>query len=330
MSTLRRTASLVALAVAAVPLAVTSPASAAPTGVAIGGPAAAVVPCLTDLGARVKSEREVPHWRQHADTGAVTQKDLEALLPKETRPGFVARNVEPSLPATVVIPVYAHVIKGSHRGERIKVGPRRIRNLITILNNGMGARQSSLSANARYRFTLVKTDWTRRDSWFHAFFNGPRDQKMKRKLHRGNARTLNLYINGGGPRNQPVLGWARFQWQYASAPLLDGVSIHHASLPGGRATGYNRGDTLIHEVGHWLGLFHTFEGGCDAPGDLIADTAAEEQPSFFCQTTRDTCPTEPGLDPVRNFMDYSLDSCMNMFTPGQVLRMDAAFEKYRL
>ena len=47
-----------------------------------------------------------------------------------------------------------------------------------------------------------------------------------------------------------------------------------------------------------------------------------------CETTRDTCPA-PGLDPVHNFMDYSLDTCMNMFTAGQVARMDVAFAKWR-
>jgi hypothetical protein len=320
--------SLVALALAGAPLAVGAPASAATAGATPG--AAALVPCLAGAAARARDDRDVPHWRQHADTGSVSQHDLDALPRRETRPGFVARNVEPKLPDTVVIPVYAHVIKGNHKGERTGVNGRRVRNLITIMNNGMGARQSSLSTNARYRFTVKKVDYTRREGWYHAFFNGPRDRAMKRKLHVGDARTLNLYLNGGGPRNNPVLGWARFPWQYASAPYLDGVSVNVASLPGGRATGYNLGDTLIHETGHWLGLFHTFEGGCEEPGDLVADTAAEAEPSFFCQTTRDTCTTQLGLDPVRNFMDYSQDACMNMFTPGQVRRMDTAFEKWRL
>jgi hypothetical protein len=323
----RAAVSLVALALAGTPLAVGGPASAAPTSAPAG--AAAVAPCVTSLAARTTPGREAPHWRKHGDTGAVSRSDLEALPRRETRPAAVARNVEPRLPDTVVIPVYAHVIKGRHRGERQGVKYRQVHNLVTILNNAMGARQSSTSAYARYRFTLRKVDVTRNEGWFHAFFNGPRDRKMKQRLHVGNARTLNLYLNGGGPRNSPVLGWARFPWQYAGAPYLDGVSVNIASLPGGRATGYNLGDTLVHETGHWLGLFHTFQGGCSEPGDLVPDTAAEEQPSFYCQTTRDTCVAEPGLDPVRNFMDYSQDACMNMFTTGQVRRMDTAFEKWR-
>lgn len=326
--TIQRTiVSLVALAVAGVPLAVTAPASAAAPA---GASAAAVIPCLSDVAVRAQARRAVPDWRKHADTGAVSASDLAALPARKTRPAVVARDVTPRLPATVVIPVYAHLIKGKHKGERRKITGQQIKNMITILNNAMGARQSSASAYARYRFTLVKVDTTRRESWYHAFFNGPRDRKMKRKLHRGNARTLNLYLNGGGPRNNPVLGWSRFPWQYASAPYLDGVSVNVEAVPGGRASGYNLGDTLVHETGHWLGLFHTFEGGCEDPGDLVPDTAAEGEPSFYCQTTRDTCTTSPGLDPVHNFMDYSLDTCMYMFTAGQVRRMDVAFEKWRL
>ncbi len=208
---------------------------------------------------------------------------------EETRKGVVAREVAPELPAVVRIPTYVHVIKGTHRGERVPAGPKRVRKAISILNNAMAGNQSNASAPARYRFILKEIDYTKRDGWHHAFFNGPRDQRMKRALHRGNERTLNLYINGGGPRNEPVLGWSRFPWQYRGTPRLDHVSVNFAALPGGKATGYNRGDTLVHETGHWLGLFHTFEGGCRGDGDVVADTPAEGEPSYYCETTRDTC-----------------------------------------
>ena len=63
----------------------------------------------------------------------------------------------------------------------------------------MAGNQSSASEPARYRFILKDIDYRKRDGWHHAFFNGPRDQRMKRALHRGNERNLNLYINGGDP-----------------------------------------------------------------------------------------------------------------------------------
>ncbi len=328
MRGLQRTGvSLVALAVAGLPVIVGGPASASPTGARVG----ALVPCLTDLPtARSTDDSEVPEWRQHVDTKSVSQADLDALPVEETRKRVVTREVAPKLSRVVRIPTYVHVIKGTHRGERVPAGPKRVRKVISILNNGMRGNQSQYSALSRYQFVLKKIDYRKRDGWHHAFFNGPRDKRMKRALHRGNKRTLNLYINGGGPRNQPVLGWSRFPWQYRGTPNLDGVSVNFAALPGGKATNYNRGDTVVHEVGHWLGLFHTFEGGCRGDGDVVPDTPPEAEPSYECETTRDTCRADTKKDPVRNFMDYSWDSCMNRFSAGQVRRMDAAYKKWRL
>ncbi len=316
--------------------------SVAASGLSVAGASASVVaPCLSVLapagrgagsgagGAReVPTERVTPHWRSGGDTTDVTAADLAALPAIETTPDVVRREVAPRLPGRVQVPVYVHVIKGTHRGEANRLGPRKLRYLVAVLNAGFTARQSSQSTTTRYRFVLRGTDYTKRDGWYHAYNNGPRDQRAKRRLHRGGAGSLNIYVNGGGPSGYPMLGWSRFPWQYAGAPRLDNVSVNVAALPGGRASGYDLGDTVIHETGHWLGLFHTFEGGCGSRGDLVADTAAEGEPSYYCETTRDTCPA-PGTDPVRNFMDYSLDRCMSLFTPGQVGRMDAAYEKWR-
>ena len=143
-----------------------------------------------------------------------------------------------------------------------------MRALIATLNRGMAGAQSPASAPLRYRFLLKKIDYTKNDGWYHAYLFGKRDTQAKRKLHRGGARTLNLFINGGGPRNEPLLGWSRFPWQYHVTPKLDSVTVNAASMSGGSAHGYNLGDTMIHEVGHWLGLFHTFQGGCGGNGDL--------------------------------------------------------------
>ncbi len=92
----------------------------------------------------------------------------------------------PKLSRVVRIPTYVHVIKGTHKGERVPAGPKRVRQAISILNNGMRGNQSQYSALSRYQFVLKKIDYRKRDGWHHAFFNGPRDQRMKRAMHVGN------------------------------------------------------------------------------------------------------------------------------------------------
>ena len=85
---------------------------------------------------------------------------------------------------------------------------------------------------------------------------------------------------------------------------------------------------LAHKVGHWLALHHTFEGGCNG-GDDVADTPAQETPSFGCPTGKDSCPSLNGLDPIYNFMDYSDDPCLNRFSRGQHSRMKNAWFTWR-
>ena len=83
-----------------------------------------------------------------------------------------------------------------------------------------------------------------------------------------------------------------------------------------------------HEVGHWLGFYHTFQSGCSAKNDYVSDTPEERSPAFGCPGGRDTCKSE-GLDPVENFMDYTDDSCRFRFTEGQSARMEAMAAQYR-
>lgn len=95
---------------------------------------------------------------------------------------------------------------------------------------------------------------------------------------------------------------------------------------------FNLGRTGTHEVGHYLGLYHTFNGGCQstsncsANGDRICDTNPESSPTFGCPGARTSCGLPAPLD---NYMDYSDDFCMRRFTPNQINRMRCTIEHYR-
>ena len=76
------------------------------------------------------------------------------------------------------------------------------------------------------------------------------------------------------------------------------------------------------------GVSATFAHGCSAVNDGVADTPREAYPQFDCPVGADTCGA-PGADPIHNFMDYTQDSCMDMFTQGQADRMSDAWQDFR-
>ena len=102
-----------------------------------------------------------------------------------------------------------------------------------------------------------------------------------------------------------------------------------ASLPGGTAAPYNEGDTATHEVGHWLGLFHTFQGGCARQGRPRRRHRRRERRRRSAARSAATPAPEAGLDPIENFMDYTDDPCMYEFTAGQSARASEAWVAYR-
>jgi len=180
-----------------------------------------------------------------------------------------------------------------------------------------------------FSFSLVNTTWVHNPDWFvNAYPGSPAEKEMKAKHNIGDATTLNIYTVIFNDTT-PSLGTGSMPSYYLRKPKLDGVIIRHTTLPGGSMRNFDMGRTLTHEVGHWLGLFHTFEGGCsDGVGDNIADTPPQASGTSGCPKGRDSCPGD-GPDLINNFMDYSFDSCMDSFTPLQIVRMHEAARAFR-
>jgi len=170
-----------------------------------------------------------------------------------------------------------------------------------------------------------------------ARFNNQDEAGLKAALKEGSGDDLNLYINGGGG----FLGYAYYPTVVATQyEVLDGVVLAYGTLPNAYQPGisdipgfiYNLGATGTHEVGHYLGLAHTFEGKCSTLNDAVADTPAEKSPDFYCTIGRNSCSDGngmPELDPIHNFMDYSDDVCLDEFTLGQSERMNIQWALYR-
>lgn len=233
----------------------------------------------------------------------------------------------PTLPdGSVHIPTVFHMIS-DHPNTQAETA--RWESLIAaqmrVLNDSFSGKTASDAADTPFRFDLVSTTWTVNPDWY-TVVPGKNERDMKRALYTGDARTLNVYAAniGGG-----LLGWAYFPKGYNNGrDYIDGIVILDESMPGGSAGKYAEGDTLTHELGHWLMLDHTFARGCSASGDWVVDTPQEAMPQFDCPVGADTC-AAPGEDPIHNFMDYSQDSCMDMFTQGQADRMSDAWQQFR-
>lgn len=179
----------------------------------------------------------------------------------------------------------------------------------------------------------VSVDYTVNDTWALCGAGKQCESDYKAALHHGTYADLNLYYLSDLYENFGVLGFALFPVSEVdeAALSLDGVVNLAGTLPGAEVAEYNQGLMTIHEVGHWLGLFHTFEGkSCTGEGDLVADTPQQAEETTGCPASSDTCPDSPGLDAIHNHMDYTVDSCRTEFTPGQIARAQDIFVTLRL
>ncbi|GJQ59468.1 MAG: tandem-95 repeat protein [Candidatus Scalindua sp. AMX11] len=234
---------------------------------------------------------------------------------RDTINSFIESKLMPTKVPTLVIPIAYHVVR--HDDGSADVTDQQIQDQTNVLNAAF--------APYGYQFTILSIDRTNNTVWSQHDYGTAQEADMKNGLAISPECSLNFYICdlGGG-----LLGYATFPFMYVENSNMHGVVVLYSSLPGGTSAPYNEGDTATHEVGHYLGLYHTFQGACLSPGDEVSDTPYEQSPAFGCPAGRDTC-ASAGLDPIHNFMDYTDDACMDEFTSGQGSRMDNLVSLYK-
>ncbi|HXH80660.1 zinc metalloprotease [Nocardioides sp.] len=248
----------------------------------------------------------------HRDVSAEEQKQITARAKELAAANTTAAAVAP------VVPVYVHVMAAKN-GITGNVSDAAIAAQIDVLNKTFGGTESSSASNTGFTFTLAGIDRFFNDSWH----KDKQSSSYRKQTRQGGANALNIWLV-----DFSYLGIATFPWDYARSGAIDGVRVNYASLPGGSIANYNLGETGTHEVGHWLGLYHTFQGGCTTTNDEVSDTPAQGGSTNGCPEGADTC-NLPGFDPIHNYMDYSYDTCYTMFTAGQTSRMQTMWTAYR-
>jgi predicted Zn-dependent protease len=260
--------------------------------------------------------------------GTKPRSDMEILADAVRVAELKSRGFSRKPGTVITITTYVHVI---HDGVEGWLPESTIREQIKVLNRAYEPRG--------FRFDMAPStpgnpnpDYSNNAAWFN-----DAEVSYKTALKEGSGDDLNIYTTSGGG----YLGYAYYPTVVGSAyEVLDGLVLAYGTLPGANQPGisdipgytYNLGDTGTHEVGHYLGLAHTFEGHCSQYNDGVADTPPERSPYFNCTSGRDTCPDRGGLvllDPIHNFMDYSDDVCLNTFTGGQAERMNIQWAIYR-
>jgi hypothetical protein len=227
----------------------------------------------------------------------------------------------PNDPST--IPVVFHIIyKSDGTGD---ISDQRVIDQVTVLNEDYRALPGTMGEqgfDTKIEFVLAGITRTANDKWFR---DRGQEYYYKTALAWDVTKYCNIYVNSASG----YLGYSYFP-QDSAGEWWDGITLLYETV-GGRDNGYppyDQGRTLVHEMGHYVGLEHTFYGGCCngyTCGDLIVDTEAEETAHYYCDQTY-TCGTP---DPIHNYMNYTDDLCMYQFTSEQSNRAVCALVNYR-
>ncbi|KAM0330551.1 hypothetical protein ACHAQA_003498 [Verticillium albo-atrum] len=211
---------------------------------------------------------------------------------------YEARSTNVTLPTIIPIPVHFHSVAADESGL---LSEDKLREQFDVLHAAFG----------RYQFnmTLESISYTVNATWAIDFQNPANGLAMRRALRRGDYNALNMYFQD----IDLTIGRCDYPKPGATPGsdifYLDGCQVHSGALPGGTAFENNtEGAFAVHEAGHWLGLPHTFAGGC-AHDEGIADTPAHADPTYNCSPglVLNTCPNQPGNDPIYNYMNYNYE-----------------------
>jgi hypothetical protein len=238
-----------------------------------------------------------------AAEAALIQNDLQSRLESTVRVSDVGG----------IVQVAVHVLWDGVNGN---VTDQQIERQIAELNRDFSGADGGWDTG--YRFVLTSVDRTIDPTWFDLVQGSNAEKRMKEALAIDPEHHINIYT-----ARFPALGWSTFPWGIPEDDAHHGIVIHYQSLPGGSTEHFNLGRTATHEIGHYLGLFHTFFSGCSMPNDYVADTPAQNSQTTGCPAEGfDSCAL-PGPDPIHNYLDYSWDECYAQFTAGQDARMDS-------
>jgi hypothetical protein len=304
--------------------------------------------CLAFLSIEIVNAQQVIKCFTDEIREAMLKENPEYLTQEEMA-NTAARLQAPLFKNTAVryIPVVFHII---HKHGFENISQTQINDALRVLNEDFRKRSGTnggvstdpLAVDMLYEFRLAQLDPNGSPtSGVNRIFSTQTDNAtdaVKALSYWDKNRYFNIWvvnnINNNGQQGT-ILGYAQFP--FMGSANTDGVVIRADQMGAIETAQLSQvGRTLTHEAGHWVGLYHTFQGGCantncNSQGDQVCDTPPVASSTFGCPNSRNSCNTDnPDLnDLVRNYMDYADGTCMNMFTAGQKARVDAIMSQFR-